>query len=99
MLMEPVPSTTIESSSTDEWQKFEPLHRRVADFLNVNVNTEWSKSRQQLRIGLLMFSVRLTTRSNTSKKARDDAYDVAIMDGMRARKCTSLAKETGVLQI
>lgn len=43
----PQTSTPLQSPSED-WQKFEPLHRRVADYFNVDVNTEWSNQKNKL---------------------------------------------------
>jgi hypothetical protein len=64
------------------------------------IKVEWGESRKQLEIGLLIFlDLRLTTRSDTTQKTRDNAYDVAIMDGMRYRKCPALAKKVTILQI
>lgn len=42
------PESSQPQSLNDDWQKFEPLHRRVADYFNVDVNTEWSNQKEKL---------------------------------------------------
>lgn len=32
----------------EEWQKYNPLHRAVADYLNIDINTEWSHAKPKI---------------------------------------------------
>ena len=59
---------------------------------------EWTVAREGLRFGLLIFSIRVSTGSDATQKARDHADDIAIRERVKIRKRATLEKEAAVYQ-